>query len=165
MLSNVNMVLHDSKGKLYLTEFWLSDGYSLEISRSTLAMKVLIGVQRKRYSHSLTEIQIGTLQSVSCRRDVVIWECVINQRVACPTEKGLLGRNKECEAKKVASCKPNDFHYLYGWRSQIILWAKYTREQCTSDCKCSGKFYHQETSKCWIMIWRLRLHFYSINWK
>lgn len=62
------------KGKLYLTEFWLSDGYSLEISRSTLAMKVLIGVQRKRYSHSLTEIQIGTLQSVSCRRDVVIWE-------------------------------------------------------------------------------------------
>lgn len=149
------MVLHDSIGKLYLTELWLSDGYSLEISRSTLAMKVLIGVQRKRHSHSLTEIQIGTLQSVSCRRDVVVWECV-----ACPT-----GGNKECEAKKVASCKPNDFHLLDGWRSQIILWAKYTREQCNSDCKCSGKFYHQETSKCWIMIWRLRLHFYSINWK
>ncbi|GAY62667.1 hypothetical protein CUMW_219670 [Citrus unshiu] len=33
-------------------------------------MKVLIGVQRKRHSHSLTEIQIGTLQRVSCRRDV-----------------------------------------------------------------------------------------------
>ncbi|KAK9204149.1 hypothetical protein WN943_014407 [Citrus x changshan-huyou] len=58
-------------------------------------MEVLIGVQRKRYSHSLTEIQIGTLQSVSCRRDVVIWESACS----VPYRKGRLKESNHFMSK------------------------------------------------------------------
>ncbi|KAH9778980.1 EP1-like glycoprotein 3 [Citrus sinensis] len=85
--------------------------------------------------------------------------CEDNQCVACPTEKGLLRWSKECEAKKVTSCRPNDFHY-YKVDGVYHYLSKYTRgtstkieecgKKCTSDCKCLGYFYHQETSRCWI---------------
>ncbi|ESR55748.1 EP1-like glycoprotein 4 [Citrus sinensis] len=85
--------------------------------------------------------------------------CDDNQCVACPMGKGLLGWTKECEAKKVTSCKASDFHY-YKVEGVNHFMSKYTRgattkvedcgKKCTSDCKCLGYFYHQETSKCWI---------------
>ncbi|KAI3809633.1 hypothetical protein L1987_19229 [Smallanthus sonchifolius] len=37
--------------------------------------------------------------------------CEDNQCVACPTPNGLSGWSKDCEAKKVTSCKASDFYY------------------------------------------------------
>ncbi|KAJ4726441.1 Epidermis-specific secreted glycoprotein EP1 [Melia azedarach] len=86
--------------------------------------------------------------------------CEDNQCVACPTENGLLGWSKDCAPKKITSCRPNDFHY-YKVDGVDHFTSKYTRgtgpikvedcgKKCTSDCKCLGYFYHQETSRCWI---------------
>lgn len=59
----------------------------------------------------------------------------------------------------MTSCRSNDFHY-YKVEGVNHYMSKYTSgtaikvedcgRKCTSDCKCSGYFYHQETSKCWI---------------
>ncbi|KAH9778978.1 EP1-like glycoprotein 3 [Citrus sinensis] len=85
--------------------------------------------------------------------------CDENQCVACPTEKGLLGWSKDCEPKKVTSCRPNDFHYhkvegvdhyMSKYTSGAAVKVEDCGGKCTSDCKCLGYFYHQETSRCWI---------------
>ncbi|KAI9186358.1 hypothetical protein LWI28_016512 [Acer negundo] len=86
--------------------------------------------------------------------------CEDNQCVACPSEKGLLGWSKSCEAKKLTSCAAKDFHY-YKVEGVDHYMSKYTRgsgpakvedcgKKCTSDCKCLGYFYNQDTSRCWI---------------
>ncbi|KAK8542781.1 hypothetical protein V6N12_015361 [Hibiscus sabdariffa] len=37
--------------------------------------------------------------------------CEENQCIGCPLRKGLLGWNKNCQPKKVSSCRPNGFSY------------------------------------------------------
>ncbi|PPD96354.1 hypothetical protein GOBAR_DD06614 [Gossypium barbadense] len=81
--------------------------------------------------------------------------CEDNQCVACPTPKGLLGWNKNCQSKKVTSCRPNDFSYckLEGvnhFMSQYNEGQGPTKEsdcgkKCTLNCKCLD-----ETSRCWV---------------
>ncbi|PON33005.1 Bulb-type lectin domain containing protein [Parasponia andersonii] len=85
--------------------------------------------------------------------------CEDNQCVACPSEKGLLGWTKNCEPKKVSSCKPSDFHYYKVVGVDHFL-SKYNKgdsvkesdcgKKCSLDCKCLGYFYNQQSSKCWI---------------
>ncbi|KDO44630.1 hypothetical protein CISIN_1g047082mg, partial [Citrus sinensis] len=62
--------------------------------------------------------------------------CDDNQCVACPTEKGLLGWSKEWVN-----------HYMSKYTSGTAIKVEDCGRKCTSDCKCSGYFYHQETSK------------------
>ncbi|XP_062109441.1 epidermis-specific secreted glycoprotein EP1-like [Humulus lupulus] len=85
--------------------------------------------------------------------------CEDNQCVACPSENGLLGWTKNCQPKKVSSCKSSDFHY-YKIEGVDHFLSKYTKgsvvkesdcgNKCTSDCKCLGYFYHKQASRCWI---------------
>ncbi|KAF5780820.1 putative S-locus glycoprotein [Helianthus annuus] len=86
--------------------------------------------------------------------------CEDNQCVACPTENGLTGWSKDCEAKKVFSCKATDFHY-YKLQGVDHFMIKYTKgdgpmkqsdceSKCTKDCKCMGYFYHTDELRCWI---------------
>ncbi|CAN6558264.1 unnamed protein product [Malus baccata var. baccata] len=106
-------------------------------------------------------------------RDNSIWEtecqlpercgnfglCEDSQCVACPSSKGLFGWSKTCEPEKLASCAANSFHY-YKVEGVDHFMSKYTRgtaiketdcgKKCTSDCKCLGYFYNQDTSRCWI---------------
>ncbi|KAH0986529.1 hypothetical protein GBA52_013706 [Prunus armeniaca] len=106
-------------------------------------------------------------------RDNSIWEtecqlpercgnfglCEDSQCVACPSSKGLLGWSKTCEPEKLTSCNPKSFRY-YKVEGVDHFLSKYTRgdatkeadcgKKCTSDCKCLGYFYNQDTSRCWI---------------
>ncbi|XWS10093.1 hypothetical protein CRYUN_Cryun39dG0046000 [Craigia yunnanensis] len=86
--------------------------------------------------------------------------CEENQCVACPSPNGLLGWSKNCQPKKLTSCRPIDFSY-YKLEGVNHFMSQYNEAQgpmkesdcgrkCTSDCKCLGYFYHKETSKCWI---------------
>ncbi|XP_062109932.1 epidermis-specific secreted glycoprotein EP1-like [Humulus lupulus] len=85
--------------------------------------------------------------------------CENDQCVACPSENGLLGWSKNCEPKKLKSCKPSDFHF-YKIEGVDHFLSKYTKgssvkesecgNKCTSDCKCLGYFYHKQASRCWI---------------
>ncbi|KAK3198664.1 hypothetical protein Dsin_022079 [Dipteronia sinensis] len=86
--------------------------------------------------------------------------CEDNQCVACPSEKGQLGWSKSCEPKKLNSCDAKDFYY-YKVEGVDHYMSKYTRgsehvrgedcgKKCTSDCKCLGYFYKQDTSRCWL---------------
>ncbi|KAF5780828.1 putative S-locus-specific glycoprotein/EP1 [Helianthus annuus] len=85
--------------------------------------------------------------------------CEDSQCVACPTPNGLIGWSKECEVKKVTSCKASDFGY-YKLQGVDHFTIKYTRgdetkqsdceSKCTKDCKCMGYFYHTDSSRCWI---------------
>ncbi|KAB2605550.1 epidermis-specific secreted glycoprotein EP1-like [Pyrus ussuriensis x Pyrus communis] len=86
------------------------------------------------------------------RRDNLIWEtecqlpercgtfglCEDSQCVACPSSKGLLGWSKSCVPEKLTSCDAKSFHYYK------------VEGKCTSDCKCLGYFFKQDTSRCWI---------------
>ncbi|KAI7743702.1 hypothetical protein M8C21_014968 [Ambrosia artemisiifolia] len=85
--------------------------------------------------------------------------CEDSQCVACPTPNGLSGWSKDCDVKKVASCKASDFgYYKLGGVDHFMI--KYTRgdqtkqsdceSKCTKDCKCMGYFYHTDNSRCWI---------------
>lgn len=83
--------------------------------------------------------------------------CEDSQCVACPLPSGLMGWSKNCQPPKLASCK--DFKY-YKVEGVDHFLSKYTRgtadtevkcsTKCSSDCKCLGYFYNQETSRCWI---------------
>ncbi|KAD3066770.1 hypothetical protein R6Q59_019023 [Mikania micrantha] len=86
--------------------------------------------------------------------------CEDNQCVACPTPNGLSGWSKDCDVKKVTSCKASDFGY-YKLQGVDHFMIKYTRgdgptkqtdceSKCTKDCKCMGYFYHTDGSRCWI---------------
>ncbi|KAI7743698.1 hypothetical protein M8C21_014964 [Ambrosia artemisiifolia] len=86
--------------------------------------------------------------------------CEDNQCVACPTANGLSGWSKNCEVKKVTSCKASDFHY-YMLQGVDHFMIKYTKGEgpmkqrdcvakCTKDCKCMGYFYHTDEMRCWI---------------
>ncbi|PWA71910.1 S-locus glycoprotein domain, Bulb-type lectin domain, PAN/Apple domain protein [Artemisia annua] len=85
--------------------------------------------------------------------------CEDNQCVACPTPNGLSGWSKDCDVKKVTSCKASDFHY-YKLQGVDHFTIKYTRgdetnqrqceNKCSSDCTCMGYFYHTDRSRCWI---------------
>ncbi|KAK9056925.1 hypothetical protein SSX86_024290 [Deinandra increscens subsp. villosa] len=86
--------------------------------------------------------------------------CEDSQCVACPTKNGLVGWSKDCEAKKVTSCKSSEFGY-YKLEGVDHFMIKYTRgdggtkqsdceSKCTKDCKCTGYFYHTGDSRCWI---------------
>ncbi|KAK3000692.1 hypothetical protein RJ639_020981 [Escallonia herrerae] len=85
--------------------------------------------------------------------------CENNQCVACPSLKGLLGWSKECAAEKVTSCAANGFgyyklvgvdHFMSKYTSGSALKENGFMKKCSTDCKCLGYFYHQDTSKCWI---------------
>ncbi|KAL5577858.1 hypothetical protein UlMin_019557 [Ulmus minor] len=85
--------------------------------------------------------------------------CEDNQCVACPSPKGLQGWNESCEAEKVKSCRPSDFHYykiegvdhfLSKFTSGSALKEGDCEKKCTSDCKCLGYFYNQQSSRCWV---------------
>ncbi|KAK3220260.1 hypothetical protein Dsin_014230 [Dipteronia sinensis] len=101
------------------------------------------------------EIQVGKL-SANCQGGVANSGCFDdNQCVACPSENGTLGWSKHWEAEKLNSCGVKDFHY-YKLEGVDQFMSKYTRgngtvkvedcgKKCTSDCKCMGYFYHQET--------------------
>ncbi|KAI3509780.1 hypothetical protein L1887_25302 [Cichorium endivia] len=85
--------------------------------------------------------------------------CEDSQCVACPTPNGLSGWTKDCDAKKVTSCKSSDFSY-YKLQGVDHFMIKYTsgvgekqsdcESKCTKDCKCMGYFYHTQGSRCWI---------------
>ncbi|KDP32540.1 hypothetical protein JCGZ_14743 [Jatropha curcas] len=86
--------------------------------------------------------------------------CEEDQCVACPSPKGLLGWSKNRQPAKVNSCGLKDFYY-YKLEGIDHFTAKYTtgdgpmkQDACSSkfskDCKCSGYFYHTQSSKCWI---------------
>ncbi|KAK9056926.1 hypothetical protein SSX86_024291 [Deinandra increscens subsp. villosa] len=86
--------------------------------------------------------------------------CEDSQCVACPTKNGLAGWSKDCEAKKVTSCKSSEFGY-YKLEGVDHFTIKYTRgdggtkqsdceSKCTKDCKCTSYFYHTGDSRCWI---------------
>ncbi|PON83617.1 Bulb-type lectin domain containing protein [Trema orientale] len=76
-------------------------------------------------------------------RCVTFGVCEDNKCVAWPMENGLLGWTKNCEPKKVSSCKPSDFHYYKVGVDHFF--SKYTRgdkvkesdcgNKCTRDCK------------------------------
>ncbi|KAK2651818.1 hypothetical protein Ddye_011674 [Dipteronia dyeriana] len=83
-----------------------------------------------------------------------------NQCIASPPENGTLGWSNRCEAKKLNSCGVKDFQY-YKLEGVDHFVSKCTRgngtvkledcaKKCTSDCKCLGYFYYQETSKSWL---------------
>ncbi|KAK2985495.1 hypothetical protein RJ640_004346 [Escallonia rubra] len=85
--------------------------------------------------------------------------CEDNQCVACPSSKGLLGWSKGCAAEKVTSCAANGFgyyklvgvdHFMSKYTSGSALKESDCMKKCSTDCKCLGYFYHQDTSKCWI---------------
>ncbi|KAK3016974.1 hypothetical protein RJ639_005339 [Escallonia herrerae] len=85
--------------------------------------------------------------------------CENNQCVACPSSKGLFGWSKECAAEKVTSCAANGFgyyklvgvdHFMSKYTSGSALKESDCMKKCSTDCKCLGYFYHQDTSKCWI---------------
>ncbi|KAK1439644.1 hypothetical protein QVD17_05464 [Tagetes erecta] len=86
--------------------------------------------------------------------------CEDSQCVACPTPSGLSGWSKDCDVKKVTSCKSSEFGY-YKLEGVDHFMIKYTRgdgptkqsdceSKCTKDCKCMGYFYHTDRSRCWI---------------
>ncbi|KAI3769326.1 hypothetical protein L6452_00427 [Arctium lappa] len=86
--------------------------------------------------------------------------CEDSQCVACPTPNGLIGWSKDCESKKVTSCKSGEFGY-YKLEGVDHFTIKYTRgdggmkqsdceSKCSKDCKCMGYFYHTDRSRCWI---------------
>ncbi|KAI3769325.1 hypothetical protein L6452_00426 [Arctium lappa] len=86
--------------------------------------------------------------------------CEDSQCVACPTPNGLSGWSKDCESKKVPSCKSGEFGY-YKLDGVDHFMIKYTRGdgpvkqsdcegKCSKDCKCMGYFYHTDRSRCWI---------------
>ncbi|KAL5565004.1 hypothetical protein UlMin_028168 [Ulmus minor] len=85
--------------------------------------------------------------------------CEDNQCVACPSSKGLLGWSKSCEPEKLKSCRPSDFqyykvegvdHFLSKFTSGSASKESDCEKKCTSDCKCLGYFYNQQSSRCWI---------------
>ncbi|BFG29059.1 hypothetical protein CerSpe_153330 [Prunus speciosa] len=85
--------------------------------------------------------------------------CEGSQCVACPSPKGLLGWSKSCEPEKLTSCRENSFryykvegvdHFLSKYTSGISVKENDCGKKCTSDCKCLGYFYNQDTSRCWI---------------
>lgn len=86
--------------------------------------------------------------------------CEDSQCVACPTPSGLLGWSKDCDSPKLKSCSVKDFKY-YKLEGVDHFLSTFTRgdgpvkqddcsKKCTTDCKCLGYFYHQDTSRCWI---------------
>ncbi|XP_015899134.3 epidermis-specific secreted glycoprotein EP1 [Ziziphus jujuba] len=85
--------------------------------------------------------------------------CEDNQCVACPSANGLIGWSKSCQAEKVTSCRPSDFHYYKVVGVDHFL-SKFTKgdsvkesvceSKCSKDCKCLGYFYNQQSSRCWI---------------
>ncbi|GJX40057.1 epidermis-specific secreted glycoprotein EP1 [Tanacetum coccineum] len=83
-----------------------------------------------------------------------------SQCVACSTPNGLSGWSKDCDVKKVTSCKASDFQF-YKFEGVDHFMIKYTRgdeatkqSDCESkrmkDCKYMGYFYHTDESSCWI---------------
>ncbi|XP_051124773.1 epidermis-specific secreted glycoprotein EP1-like [Andrographis paniculata] len=87
--------------------------------------------------------------------------CEDSQCVVCPSPNGLLGWNKKCAPPKPTSCKASDVTY-YKIDGVDHFTSKYTkgigpikeddcRRRCTSDCKCSGFFFKQVESRCWIV--------------
>ncbi|XP_024966638.1 epidermis-specific secreted glycoprotein EP1-like [Cynara cardunculus var. scolymus] len=86
--------------------------------------------------------------------------CEDSQCVACPTPNGLSGWSKDCDSKKVTTCKSGEFGY-YKLEGVDHFMIKYTRgdgpikqteceTKCSKDCKCVGYFYHTDRSRCWI---------------
>ncbi|KAM2901818.1 hypothetical protein FF1_007763 [Malus domestica] len=102
-------------------------------------------------------------------RDNSIWEtecqlpercgtfglCEDSQCVACPSSKGLLGWGKSCALEKLTSCDAKSFRY-YKVEGIDHFSSKYTSgaavkqndcaKKCTSDSKCLGYFFKQDTS-------------------
>ncbi|KAK9674497.1 hypothetical protein RND81_12G236500 [Saponaria officinalis] len=82
--------------------------------------------------------------------------CEDNQCVACPTPKGLLGWDKNCQQPK-PKCG-NNYYKIDGVDHFLTKFTKGDGprtlgdcgKKCTQDCKCLGYFYHQENSRCWI---------------
>ncbi|XVF04361.1 hypothetical protein REPUB_Repub05bG0075800 [Reevesia pubescens] len=118
---------------------------------------------RPKYNSTLSILRLGTLWGTECElpeRCGNFGLCADNQCIACPSPNGLLGWSKNCEPKKLTSSRPNDFsyykldgvnHFISHYNAgQGPMKESDCGRKCTSDCKCSGYFYHRETSKCWI---------------
>ncbi|GMN54381.1 hypothetical protein TIFTF001_023507 [Ficus carica] len=85
--------------------------------------------------------------------------CEDNQCVACPSERGLLGWDATCAPPKVIICRRSGYRYFKVEGVDHFV-SKYTtgsavaksdcKKKCTSDCKCLGYFYHEDTSRCWV---------------
>ncbi|ONI12452.1 hypothetical protein PRUPE_4G165700 [Prunus persica] len=93
-------------------------------------------------------------------RDNSIWwenECQLPERCG---KFGLCeGSQCTCEPEKLTSCRASSFryykvegvdHYLSKYTSGISVKENDCGKKCTSDCKCLGYFYNQDTSRCWI---------------
>ncbi|KAK3198659.1 hypothetical protein Dsin_022074 [Dipteronia sinensis] len=143
LLSNGNMVLHDSKGKF----IWQSFDYPIDTLLMGQSLRVG-GVTKLVSRKSAKENVDGAYSFLMEPKQLAMYQ------------KGLLGWSKSCEAKKLTSCAAKDFHY-YKVEGVDHYMSKYTRgsgpvkvddcgKKCTSDCKCLGYFYNQDTSRCWI---------------
>ncbi|CAL2253766.1 unnamed protein product [Prunus armeniaca] len=101
-----------------------------------------------KFNSTLTYLKLGIVGNIKLYT-------YYDKCVAFPLAKGLLGWNKTCEHEKVTSCKATSFHYHKVEGVDHFL-SKYTRgsstkeidcgKKCTSDCKCLGYFYNQDTS-------------------
>ncbi|KAI4320707.1 hypothetical protein MLD38_034160 [Melastoma candidum] len=85
--------------------------------------------------------------------------CENSQCVACPLATGLAGWTKDCAPPKLTSCNPLYFGY-YKLVGVDHFSSKYTEgipakegeceARCTKECKCTGYFYNEASSRCWI---------------
>ncbi|WOH11938.1 hypothetical protein DCAR_0831434 [Daucus carota subsp. sativus] len=104
----------------------------------------------------------GVERTSECRlpkRCGALGVCEDNQCVACPTAAGLLGWSKSCAPPVLPPCKGSranvDYykvvgveHFLNGYTEGGRMKIGDCRDKCSKDCKCSGFFYREESSKC-----------------
>ncbi|CAN6558268.1 unnamed protein product [Malus baccata var. baccata] len=149
-LPNGNMVLHNSKGKL---------GIDGNVKFYTCNDKVDIGAWEVTFALFDRDNSIWKTECQLPERCRTFGLCEDSQCVTCPSSKGLLGWSKSCAPEKLTSCDAKSFHYYKVERVDHFS-SKYTSgaamkendcaKKCTSDCKCLGYFFKQDTSRCWI---------------
>ncbi|XVF18663.1 hypothetical protein REPUB_Repub11eG0042300 [Reevesia pubescens] len=130
-----------------------------QVANSSMGGKLRVG--RPKYNSTLSFLRLGmdgNLKIYTYYDQFLMVQG--NQCVACPLPNGLMGWSKDCQTKKLTSCKENDFYY-YKLEGVDHFVSTYTRgngpikedecgKNCSKDCKCLGFFYKQETSRCWI---------------
>ncbi|KAB2605551.1 epidermis-specific secreted glycoprotein EP1-like [Pyrus ussuriensis x Pyrus communis] len=92
-------------------------------------------------------------------RDNSIWETECQLPERCGTFGLCEDSQCSCAPEKLTSCDAKSFHY-YKVEGVDHFSSKYTSgaavkendcaKKCTSDCKCLGYFFKQDTSRCWI---------------
>ncbi|MQL84731.1 hypothetical protein Taro_017246 [Colocasia esculenta] len=89
--------------------------------------------------------------------------CTDEMCVACPTPKGLLGWSEDCSPPKLGACKAGaanaaGYYKVVGVENFLTRFVKgkgpvkvdECKSKCSSDCKCLGFFYWEESSRCWL---------------